>query len=517
MKYKYLERLKLRVNSIRTRMILVFLITSLLTSFTSMFISSISKNLINRMEEMFTANVEIESFLTLMDSVDKNITDYLVSDDSDSMLNYYKSKDIFLEKATEMFDPTAGIYSENDLINKDILYMVNSYLAELDSAVAAKNINDADGYIARYAEADQISQYIRTYADKVNLQTLDINTNQYLSMSSDLNRLFILNMVLISTVIVLSLFAVFYLTYNLTKPIVKLADTAEEMTKGNFDADDLVVATDDELKVMANAFNAMKHSIKQYISELHDKADTESQLLEQQIENLKMQSLLESAELKALQMQINPHFLFNTLNAGVQLAMIEGADRTSNFLDDIAKIFRYNVNSLDRVVKIKDEIDMVRAYGNMFHVRFGDAIRFNYDIDLSLFNIEIPPLVIQPFVENATIHGIGNYEQGGIINITLKRDGNIAKIIISDNGVGMDKKTMKMLNDGIEFKQKKSGHTTGIGIYNVVHRLRLFFGVEDVLEVVSAPNEGASFTLKIPITVEPKRRGAKEGAKKHEI
>ena len=509
----FLKRFKNRVSSIRTRMILVFLITSLLTSFTSTFISSISKNLINRMEEMFTANVEIERFLTLMENVDENITDYLVSDDSDSMLNYYKNKDEFVEKASDMFDPAAGIYSENDLINKDILFMVNSYLAELDAAVTAKKLNDADEYIARYAEADQISQYIRSYADKLNLLTLDINTNQYLSMSDDLNFLFVLNMVLILSVIVLSLFVIFYLTYNLTKPIVKLADTAEEMTKGNFDADDLVVATDDELKVMANAFNAMKHSIKQYIRELHDKADTESQLLEQQIENLKMQSLLESAELKALQMQINPHFLFNTLNAGVQLAMIEGADRTSNFLDDIAKIFRYNVNSLDRVVKIKDEIDMVRAYCNMFHVRFGDAVRFNYDIDLSLFDIEVPPLIIQPFIENATIHGIGNYEQGGVISITLKREGDFAKIIIQDNGVGMDKKTLRKVTEGTEFKHKKAGHTTGIGIYNVVHRLRLFFGIENVMEVKSAPNKGASFTLNIPIAHELRRKTSKEGMK----
>ncbi|MEX1307217.1 MAG: histidine kinase [Eubacteriales bacterium] len=513
MKSRLFRRFKHRISSIRTRMIVVFLITSLLTSFTSTFISSISKNLINRMEEMFTANVEIESFLSLMENVDENITDYLVSDDSDSMLNYYKNKDAFLEKATEMFDQTDGIYSENDLINKDILYMVNSYLDELDQAVAAKKLNDADGYISRYAEADQISQYIRTYADKLNLQTLDINTTQYLSMSDDLNLLFVLNMVLILSVIVLSLFVIFYLTYNLTKPIVKLADTAEEMTKGNFDADDIVVPTDDELRVMANAFNAMKHSIKQYISELHDKADTESQLLEQQIENLKMQSLLESAELKALQMQINPHFLFNTLNAGVQLAMIEGADRTSNFLDDIAKIFRYNVNSLDRIVKIKDEIDMVRAYCNMFHVRFGDAVRFNYDIDLGLFDIDVPPLIIQPFIENATIHGIGDYEDGGVISITLKREGDFAKIIIQDNGVGMDKKTVKKLTKGTEFKPEKEGHTTGIGIYNVVQRLRLFFGIEDVLEVKSAPNKGSSFTLNIPIVNQNKRRSSKEGLK----
>jgi sensor histidine kinase YesM len=377
--------------------------------------------------------------------------------------------------------------------------MVDSYFKETEAAVMAKRMYKADEYIARYAEANQITGYIRTYADRLNLNILNINTTQYLNMSENLNKLRTANLILIISVILLNVLVISYLTYNMTKPIIKLAHSAEEISRGNFDADDVEVYSQDELSIMANAFNAMKHSIRNYISELHNKADTESQLLEQQIENLRIQSLLADAEMKALQMQINPHFLFNTLNAGVQLATIEGAERTSTFLDSMAKIFRYNVKSLDRKVRIKDEIDTIRAYENLFFVRFGDIMRFEYDIDQSLLDIHIPPLIIQPLVENATIHGIGNMERGGVIRITIDKNDTVVRMSVQDNGAGMSGETRQKILICQGFESEISGHMTGIGINNVVQRLKLFFNCEDVIEVESAPGKGTKVVLKIRI------------------
>ena len=487
-------------NSIKSRIIAVYVLTMILASAASIFILGLSSNIIEKMDDMFAANVEIEQFLGDMYNVNSNLTDYLVTSDSDSLLNYYKYKEIFNEKAQSMFYELHGIYSQNDLIYKDIAYMVDSYFNETEAAVKAKRTDNADEYIARYAEANRVTGYIRTYTDRLNLNILNINTTQYLNMSENLNKLRTANLILIISVILLNVLVISYLTYNMTKPIIKLAHSAEEMSMGNFDADDVEVYSQDELSIMANAFNAMKHSIRNYISELHNKADTESQLLEQQIENLRMQSLLADAEMKALQMQINPHFLFNTLNAGVQLAMIEGADRTSTFLDNMAKIFRYNVKSLDRTVRIKDEIDTIRAYEDLFFVRFGDIMKFEYDIDQSLLDINVPPLIIQPLVENATIHGIGNLERGGVIKVSLDRIDTVVRMSVEDNGVGMSEETRQKLMKCQISDSEISGHMTGIGIYNVVQRLRLFFKCEDVIEVQSSPGEGTKVILKIPVS-----------------
>ena len=484
-------------NSIRARMIAVFVGTTILISITSVFILISSKDLIEKMDGMFSANVEMEEFINQLNVVDTNLNKYLVTDDSDSLLNYYKYKETFSEKAASMFDASQGIYSQDDLIYKDIVYMVDSYLMQADAAVVAKGLDEADEYIARFAEASEIKEYINTYADRLNLSKMDVNTAQYLQMSGDINRLQTTNILLIISVIAMNIMVIFRMTYGMTRPIIKLAKSAEEISKGNFDIGDIKVNSQDELSVMASAFNDMKHSIKQYIAEIHDKADTELRLFEQQIENLKMQSLLVDAEMKALQMQINPHFLFNTLNAGVQMAMLEGADKTSAFLDDIAKIFRYNVKSLSRKVKIREELDTVRAYGNLFHVRFGDVIRFDFDIDCSLLDICVPPLIIQPLVENATIHGFENFEAGGVVCISLEKKQDCVFISVKDNGIGVSEETRRRILSLDPF-ESESGHTTGIGIANVVQRLRLFFGVEDVITISSEVGKGTTVTLKIP-------------------
>jgi len=489
------------LKSIRTRMTMIFVVTTILISITSIFILITSRDLIEKMDEMFSANVQMEEFISQMDVVDSNLTKYLVMDDSDSLLNYYKYKETFSEKAQDMFDASQGIYTQDDLIYKDIVYMVDSYLKQADEAVMAKGLDDADEYIARFAEASEIKEYINTYADRLNLNKLDVNTTQYLLMADDISRLQTTNIILIISVICMNVLVIFRVTYDMTKPIVKLAKSAEEISRGNFDTGDIKVNSQDELSVMANAFNEMKHSIKQYIEEIHDKADTESRLFEQQIENLKIQSLLVDAEMKALQMQINPHFLFNTLNAGVQMAILEGADKTSAFLDDIARLFRYNVKSLNRKVQIREELDTVRAYGNLFHVRFGDMIRFDFNIDCSLLDIIVPPLIIQPLVENSTIHGFGNRETGGFVRISLEKGDHGACIIVEDDGVGMNEETQKKILNLDPFDSEKSGHTTGIGIANVVQRLRLFYGVDDVISVRSEVGKGTTIILKIPCSV----------------
>ncbi len=485
-------------NSIKSKIIAVFIMTMILASATSIFILGLSSNIIEKMDEMFAANVEIEKFLSDMYNVNTNLSNYLVTSDSDSLLNYYRYMDIIREKAQSMFYGLHGIYSQNDLIYKDIAYMVDSYFNETEAAVKAKRTGNADEYIARYAEANKITGYIRTYTDRLNLNILNFNTSQYLNMSENLNKLRTTNLILMVSVLLLNVLVISYLTFNMTKPIIKLAHSAEEMSKGNFDADDVEVYSQYELNIMAKAFNTMKHSIRNYISELHNKADTESQLLEQQIENLRIQSLLVDAEMKALQMQINPHFLFNTLNAGVQLAMIEGADRTSTFLDNMSKIFRYNVKSLDRKVKLKDEIDTINAYEELFLVRFGDIMRFEYDIDKSLLDIDVPPLIIQPLVENATIHGIGNMERGGVINISIDRSDAIIRISVQDNGAGMSEETRQRILKCQRNESEISANMTGIGIYNVAQRLKLFFNREDILDVISAPGKGAKVILKLP-------------------
>ena len=144
---------------------------------------------------------------------------------------------------------------------------------------------------------------------------------------------------------------------------------------------------------------------------------------------------------------------------------------------------------------------MLRSYGNMFEVRYGNRINIVYDIDENCLGVRIPPLIIQPLVENAAIHGLGDKEEKGTIKISVKQVQGIVHISVEDDGVGMDNDIIeRVLDEDIHTggKERKIGHTTGIGTGNVIHRLRLFFKREDVISIESIPGKMTNITLKLP-------------------
>ncbi|MBN1624484.1 MAG: histidine kinase [Clostridia bacterium] len=489
-------------NSIRKKILMVFLVTTLLTSIASLLILGSSIRFISRIESMFTESINFGEFIDSLEAVDNNVSGYLTSEDSDVLMNYYISKDRLVD-LSESFGGTEPAGTElDDLLRMDILNLQKSYLKTAQEAVDAKQNKDADIYIAKYVEASRIIRYIKSYIDEMNLARFSDNTGQFINLSANINNLVTANIILIIAVVVLNIFIVFSIAYSMTRPIIKLAEAAEEISNGNFDADDVIVSSNEnELKVMATTFNTMKHSIREHIEDLHDMAVTESRLMDEQMRNLQMKSLLDNAELKSLQSQINPHFLFNTLNAGVQLAIIEEADRTAAFMEDVAKIFRYNVQSLNRVVTLNEELLILRSYGNMFEVRYGDRINIVYDIDEDCLGAKVPPLIIQPLVENAAIHGLGEKEDGGTITISMKTKEDLVHISVTDNGIGMsDDIINRILDEDIVTgnSNRKIGHTTGIGTQNVIHRLRLFFKRDDVIKIESIPGKMTKITLILP-------------------
>ncbi|WDC84361.1 histidine kinase [Caloramator sp. mosi_1] len=187
----------------------------------------------------------------------------------------------------------------------------------------------------------------------------------------------------------------------------------------------------------------MVESIKNYIGELKKQAEMENRLKEQELQNLRMGSLLKEAELKYLQSQINPHFLFNTLNAAAQLSLIEGAEQTSDFIENIAELFRYNLKNIDDLVPLRDEIEHVINYMQILKMRFGNRIDFYTDIDEMALDTKIPRITLQPIVENAYIHGLQHLERKGEIHINVKTELDYVLIDVIDNGMGMDEDCIK--------------------------------------------------------------------------
>ena len=186
------------------------------------------------------------------------------------------------------------------------------------------------------------------------------------------------SVIALSIVIVVSVSIVVKLTGEIISPLKDLAVTADEVAGGNFDTELLQVQSEDEIGVVTGAFNQMLISIRQYLESLRESMEIRRSLMEKE---LLMEAHLKDAQLKYLQAQINPHFLFNTLNAGAQLAMMEGADRTYEYVQNVAEFFRYNVKKSNDIVTVREELELVDHYIYILNVRFSGDIHYGKEIE----------------------------------------------------------------------------------------------------------------------------------------
>lgn len=188
------------------------------------------------------------------------------------------------------------------------------------------------------------------------------------------------------------------------------------------------------------------------------------------VENLK--TMAKEAELKALQTQINPHFLFNALHT-TSFFVRKDPNKAREIIIDLSTYLRYNLENPCKLVPLEMELEQVKAYFNIEKARFGEKISLNIDVDENVKNISIPSLIIQPLVENSIKHGLLKKREGGFVNIIAKKENEGCFITIEDNGIGIDQKIIDNLDDRID---------KNIGLKNVHNRIKLIYGKGLIVE-----------------------------------
>lgn len=220
-----------------------------------------------------------------------------------------------------------------------------------------------------------------------------------------------------------------------------------------------------------------------------------AQLLGMQMELAELDrqaQLITKAELDALQAQINPHFLFNTLNTIIMFSRTN-PETARRLLIRLASFFRHALKRHGHFNTLKDEIEYFNTYLILERARFREKLRVVREIDEELLEYKIPVLTIQPLVENAIKHGILPKPGQGTVQITVRKDDNEMLIVIRDDGVGIDPALQsKVLTPGF-------GSGNGVGLSNVHERLKVLFGEEYGLRIVSVPGEGTSVYVRIPL------------------
>ena len=212
------------------------------------------------------------------------------------------------------------------------------------------------------------------------------------------------------------------------------------------------------------------------------------------------------AELLALQNQINPHFLYNTLEAIRGDALCEGIDSIADTTEALSTFFRYTITDTGNLVSVEDELENVENYFKIQQYRFGDKLdmRINFPDDYSrIQECKLPKLTLQPVVENAIFHGLEAKAEGGIITISLEMTEKKLLINIHDDGIGIDEEELIRINQRLEEasgpRREEKRKRGGIALPNVSRRIKLLFGEEYGIHIYSIPNFGTEVRITVPI------------------
>lgn len=308
-------------------------------------------------------------------------------------------------------------------------------LREIETSLAANRTAEAAQLY--YDQALPCGTYLLQYTRQLLERAILDNNDAYAALNALNVRLKRLQAVVIAVSAVLAAFMVASLA-SLLRSVVQMSRASKQISEGQLDIPD-VAEGGDEIGQMAKAFNEMKRSMRQRVELLNKNNEMARALYARETEALELQNLIEREKLQQLRSQINPHFLFNTLNVIMFTARQEGAEETRRLLDSLSRTFRYALGSNDAEAPLSREIQIVNAFYSLYHARFADRLVLEWHIppELELTEAMVPSFIIQPLVENAFNHGLAHKESGVRVDVYLEEAPGTLFIRVKDNGVGM--------------------------------------------------------------------------------
>ncbi|RKX74338.1 MAG: hypothetical protein DRP49_06165 [Spirochaetes bacterium] len=308
-------------------------------------------------------------------------------------------------------------------------------------------------------------------------------------------RMTVMNYLSFSLLLIAMFFAIYSsgkFVLSVSRPIHQLAIQLVHFGEGDLETRVGSIKGKDEIAVLGRSFNRMADRIRGLITDIQDNAGIEQRLIEQKLARQEAERLLKEAELAHLQAQINPHFLFNTLNILGSLSVVEEAPQTGRIISDLSELLRYSLKTGSGLVQLKEEIDVIRSYMNIQGVRFGNKISYEEIIGEELPEMQIPGMILQPLAENAVKHGLEPIERPGKITLEISVMDEHLEIQLSDNGVGISDKALSLLND-------TAVYTDSLGIRNVQRRLMLHYG-KKVLDITRRTEGGTNCRIILPVS-----------------
>ncbi|MGN7358313.1 cache domain-containing sensor histidine kinase [Paenibacillus sp. SAF-054] len=292
------------------------------------------------------------------------------------------------------------------------------------------------------------------------------------------------------TVIVISIVLAFLLIYGVSslfsRRMLRLSRHINRVGLGDFDTT-LQIDGKDEIGLLSRQFNSMVRSIHDLMEEV-TQSNEQNRLMEQKQSEIRF---------KMLASQINPHFLFNALESIRMEAHMKGQTEIARVVRLLGKMMRNNLEVGNNKIPLKQELEMVRCYLDIQKFRYEERLRYEFKVDPATECLHLPPLIIQPLVENAVVHGLDNNAEGALVRVEVIQAGSEVKFVITDNGIGITAERLNKVMNTLEDPEERDGER--IGLRNVHVRLKLTYGEMHGLSIDSRPGQGTNISFTIPL------------------
>lgn len=406
-------------------------------------------------------DVNLELFRRLYQNMDLTEEQYLLIMDADNQLIY---SNIGTDISGTVYE---GFYQR--------LFDSEAFQEE-DRRYFVENISDKNIYV-NYHKSEKTGWKV--------VSGIDIKT--LTNISGNIRMFTILLMVMTGTVTAV---LIIMITYHLFRKLDQLKNGMRQVKAGDYKVQ-IPVSSEDEIGDLCENFNSMNRQLNYLINTVN------------RLEQEKKEGMIKAAkaELDALQAQINPHFIYNTLESISMMAELNDDEETQKMANALGKLIRISINRGIPLVTVAEEVEHVKSYLLIQKIRFDDLFEVVIHMDNRILDYKIPKLILQPLVENSIYHGLELKGSKGLIEISGWSEGKDLRFCIHDNGIGMNPETLKMVRERIQSNDLEEGSSPrSIGLINVHQRIKLYAHDNQYgLSIDSVLNEGTRITVRLPV------------------
>ena len=361
-------------------------------------------------------------------------------------------------------------------------------------AVMAADPNDP-GYVDQMYQVLEMQEHLAQYALFLVQATIAQNNQAYQLHAALYTAMPWIYLVLLTVSVCALILIMRVFSIDIVQPLLVLAQASRSMAVNDFSGQDLPVQSNDELGQLTRDFNGMKRAMAGHIATLEENNRIASQLHKEELAKVALQRNLEQTRLEMLKSQVNPHFLFNTLNMISCMARMEDAQTTDKMILSLSALFRQSLRTKDQEVWLEEELAVLDDYLYLQQMRFDGRITCRTHLLVDPDQVRIPSFTLQPVVENAFHHGLKSKEDGGRITLRIWQEGSNLIVSIADNGSGMTPEALEALRSCTDDSERTG---RGIGLGNIHRRIRMLYPNSGAFRVYSRPGRGTVVQLVIP-------------------